>query len=110
MGRGRRSLPSRGAWIETPCAADPQSNASSLPSWERGLKQVESRFDWEEVRSLPSWERGLKLEVIEEISSSQKSLPSRERGLKHFKTIQPGENIIARLGTTIQPRLATKIV
>ena len=79
----------------------------SLPSWERGLKQLSHAncliYSW----SLPSWERGLKLNVIFALylikyvaplvgawietmmntyisKNSYKSLPSWERGLKLF--------------------------
>ena len=94
-----------GAWIETILAASyPRSLYPSLPSRERGLKQVGAFKNRENAESLPSRERGLKLyramsvyewNVVAPFAGAwietlrlrlktilAKSLPSRERGLK----------------------------
>ena len=57
-----------GAWIEIMLPiADPQAEAQSLLSWERGLKYRpdESKGLW--CGSLLSWERGLKLKPLQAI-------------------------------------------
>ena len=57
----QKVAPLVGAWIETLPYGGLQNTFSSLPSWERGLKQeLESKFRTMDYRSLPSWERGLK--------------------------------------------------
>ncbi len=57
----------------------------SLPSRERGLKQITEWQAYYHLESLPSRERGLKLEMEEEEITDRQSLPSRERGLKHHQ-------------------------
>ena len=97
--------PHVGAWIETALQWLRQWQHSSLPMWERGLKQdlsmhYRSLTDvaphvgaWIETvvcrqfnslyMSLPMWERGLKLVLHPTLIRLQMSLPMWERGLKH---------------------------
>ena len=56
----------------------------SLPTRERGLKQLSSNFDAYVWESLPTRERGLKQRVNVLNPSANVSLPTRERGLKHL--------------------------
>ena len=50
-----------GAWIEIDEYGFDPYNKESLPSWERGLKYIDSESSEVVFESLPSWERGLKL-------------------------------------------------
>ena len=96
--------PHVGAWIETASNAAPPPPGTSLPTWERGLKQVEDLHAqicykvaphvgaWietqelvlfqQDVKSLPTWERGLKLGSGDDHRQQGQSLPTWERGLK----------------------------
>ena len=96
--------PFAGAWIETHPSTDDGSYTWSLPSRERGLKQLTIPGQLNPVWSLPSRERGLKHTDLQNLSFLQvvapfagawieteeqssvlrkiQSLPSRERGLK----------------------------
>ena len=72
-----------GAWIETVNDKVSDFSAiSSLPSWERGLKQSKKSVENPKPESLPSWERGLKQTNPTSRRRKKKSLPSWERGLK----------------------------
>ena len=57
---------------------------SSLPVWERGLKQVDLKNAASRFESLPVWERGLKQEIESKNKIVDKSLPVWERGLKPY--------------------------
>ena len=76
--------PRAGAWIETaPPGHQVHNGRKSLPVRERGLKQEESRCDYQRALSLPVRERGLKPRPAQiAVSGSIMSLPVRERGLK----------------------------
>ena len=50
-----------GAWIETLRFFATESDAASLPMWERGLKPSSRVSLSTLIASLPMWERGLKL-------------------------------------------------
>ena len=71
-----------GAWIETFFGRHWNSTIKSLPTWERGLKQILLLRVSIRLMSLPTWERGLKREVSEDIVTFAPSLPTWERGLK----------------------------
>ena len=57
----------------------------SLPSRERGLKQVPYHKILSLLSSLPSRERGLKQFIRDFFDWENVSLPSRERGLKPYQ-------------------------
>ena len=58
---------------------------TSLPAWERGLKQAQGgKVEALPGRSLPAWERGLKPAAFFALANLTASLPAWERGLKHL--------------------------
>ena len=57
-------------------------DATSLPTWERGLKLLTSADIDEYHVSLPTWERGLKHKHQQGCVRQLMSLPTWERGLK----------------------------
>ena len=60
LSKGIFVAPLVGAWIEICCQVRNCEGASSLLSWERGLKWHESELNFRLLSSLLSWERGLK--------------------------------------------------
>ena len=110
--------PFMGAWIETVRSHSWKPVSVSLPSWERGLKPlntgngernnivapfmgawIETLWTsgpwWCRTRSLPSWERGLKQWNHLRSARWDESLPSWERGLKPF-SIKMCSSLISR--------------
>ena len=105
-------VPLVGTWIEIQIYQSVFSPPWSFPSWERGLKYVETRKEnnerivvplvgtWIEILqtptpdgispSFPSWERGLKLFTSFWYYAWNVSFPSWERGLKSLWRIGPG--------------------
>ena len=79
-----------GARIEIQMTVKEALDATSLPSWERGLKYVGYQSISAVGSSLPSWERGLKYLLYITIIVNNRSLPSWERGLKSI-TLTAGE-------------------
>ena len=57
-------VPLVGTWIETPWMSNTIIFAPSFPSWERGLKPLQSLQSSSCGQSFPSWERGLKLVLL----------------------------------------------
>jgi len=71
------SLPSRGAWIETPRTEEPKRLISRSPHGERGLKHPSNQFRPGVWRRSPHGERGLKLRLTLADDLEIWSLPSR---------------------------------
>lgn len=69
--------------ISTENTEDFWAKLLSLPSWERGLKQLNMIVSYLQSGSLPSWERGLKPVIrVLQFGLRDSRPPSRTGGLK----------------------------